>query len=389
MNLYEAHHFYAPFFLIKLDGEQLDTPVQRDVLQVSYHDSLDGIDTFDITLNNWDARERGQSIAKYIGPGRSEDSDLFEPGRKVEVFMGYHAARVPTSKPRIERRMLVGEITTLAVNWPASGQPSLRVSGQNILRTLLTKQATHDYEEKTDTQIAREVFSRLPAHDVQRLRVQQARERETPRTVKQDNQFDIVFMLALARHSGYDLVLEEVRSNGRSESVLFFGAFEQDRRENTFVLEWGKSLIAFQPTLTIIKQVGAVTVRGWNPDTKERIVGTATLADLDTRILNNRQREQRLQRAFERRSETVVDRPVRSENEAKKLAKAALEKLVKQTITCSGTTVGFPDLRTGVEIELQGLGPTFNGHYTLTATTHTIGSNGYQTEFQARKEERV
>ena len=45
----------------------------------------------------------------------------------------------------------------------------------------------------------------------------------------------------------------------------------------------------------------------------------------------------------------------------------------------SGSTVGLPDLRAGIVLQIDGLGDRFSGRYFVTATTHTIGDSGYTT----------
>jgi hypothetical protein len=54
--------------------------------------------------------------------------------------------------------------------------------------------------------------------------------------------------------------------------------------------------------------------------------------------------------------------------------------------TGSGSTVGDPRIKSGMVINLDGLGDQFGGLYRVTNATHTFGSSGYKTSFQARKE---
>ena len=60
--------FYVPRFEIRASGAGIDPDLVRDVLSVSYNDSISEIDSFDMTLNNWDlvARE-----LKYVGAEQS------------------------------------------------------------------------------------------------------------------------------------------------------------------------------------------------------------------------------------------------------------------------------------------------------------------------------
>src|SRR5438045_4161610 len=87
--IYKGRDFYVPAFDIKIEG--LDIPSRKDVIDVHYTDSIDQIDSFEITVNNWDAQKRD---FKYTGSkkGVARDNDqstLFDPGQKIELSMGY------------------------------------------------------------------------------------------------------------------------------------------------------------------------------------------------------------------------------------------------------------------------------------------------------------
>ena len=49
--IYEGQEFYVPHFRVKLQGKPVGADVVRDVLQVTYKDSIDDIDNFEITIN--------------------------------------------------------------------------------------------------------------------------------------------------------------------------------------------------------------------------------------------------------------------------------------------------------------------------------------------------
>jgi len=62
-------------------------------------------------------------------------------------------------------------------------------------------------------------------------------------------------------------------------------------------------------------------------------------------------------------------------------------------VEAKGKTVGLPDLRTGVKVQIKGLGSRFSGpdekhlfSYLITSTTHTVSDSGYTTDFSARME---
>ena len=136
---YKNRDFYVPAYEIKINRKELSSDVACDVMEVRYTDDVEKIDTFDITANNWDAEKLD---FKYTGSKKGLDagtdaarSTLFDPGQEIEIWMGYFK---PTpDNPTPIRMMLVGIITSLTPNFPASGSPTLKVSGQNILRDFI------------------------------------------------------------------------------------------------------------------------------------------------------------------------------------------------------------------------------------------------------------
>ena len=86
-----------------------------------------------------------------------------------------------------------------------------------------------------------------------------------------DNQYPIRFLMDRARDIGYELTMEEAPAANQAGSDVPFRRPSSNVKRNTYILEWGKSLISFQPTLQVANQVAELTVRGWNPQTKKEI----------------------------------------------------------------------------------------------------------------------
>ena len=135
--------FYVPRYEIKIAGANLPLDVLRDVIQVTYKDNIKELDSFELTINNWDAR---QQDFKYVGAETTDSlaknplHQLFNPCRhEVEVFMGYGGNL---------QLMLKGNFTTMEPNFPESGGPTLTVRGLNVLHKLRTKQYTYAWTNR-------------------------------------------------------------------------------------------------------------------------------------------------------------------------------------------------------------------------------------------------
>jgi uncharacterized protein len=411
--IYQGRDFYVPAFDIKIRGVELPAWARKDFMEVRYTDKVGEIDSFEITINNWDAKEQD---FKYTGSWKDTEGNDFEyppsqddavdkqsrtrktlflPGSTIELRMGYFKPVQTDEQPL--HLMLAGIITRLTPNFPASGQPTLKIAGQNILRKLITKQETHYYSPDKfpkDSDIALEIGRKgnLKIDDLEipiRINPESKANNEAfnKETVLQDNQFDILFLLQLAHRNDYDIFLKYENEQNALNPYLYFGPSTKEPRVS-YLLEWGKSLIQFQPTLTTTNQVSKLVVRGWNPKKKEKIEETIDIKQIKTRGVQDEALQNKINEGFTEHQEVIVDHPIYSKEEAKKYAEARLTELVKNMVTARGSTIGIPDLRAGSFIKIDKLGNTFNGRYFVTSTTHTIGTNGYITEFEARKEEK-
>jgi phage protein D len=367
--IYEGQDFYVPHFQVKLEGRPPGQDVVRDITQVSYTDDIKQVDKFEITINNWDAEKR---TFKY------SDKKLFDPGKRLELWMGYYG------RDRL-RLMIKGRIESLRPSFPSAGQPTLAISGLNALHELRTKQEPQAYEKMTDSDIAQQIGSRLGV-TIHTEQTASANE-DTLEYLFQENEYPIVYLMKRAARIGYDLFVEEDGENGQAgESRIYFGP-STNVQEVEYKLTYGRSLIEFQPDLTTVNQVGAVTLRSWDQKRKKKIVCTVRRGDIRTRGVGASGGQADIDKSFERREEVVTDQPVESEAEGRRSAAERHERIAKEMIKGSGSTVGLPDLRAGSVVHIDGLGTRFSGRYFVTSTTHTIGDSGYTTKFQCRREE--
>jgi uncharacterized protein len=362
--IYEGQDFYVPAFEVKLAGRPAGRDVVRDILSVSYKDSVAEIDSFEISINNWDAETRA---FKY------SDKKLFDPGQQIELSMGYQGAL---------RTMLKGDITSLRPSFPAGGGSTLSVSGLNVLQRFRTQQESRTYPDMTDSEIAEQIAQRL------KVKIETVKATDEPRIkyLIQDNQYDIIFLMERARRSGYDILVEERPSGTSAETVLVYRPSTTVHRP-AYRLTYGKSLIEFSPELTTAKQVGKVTVRGWDNVRKQPITYTATRAELATKGVGAKGGQDAIEKSVEQKAEIIASHPVESEAEARKLAIEIFEGIAKEMVKANGSVPGLNDVRAGTVLEIDGVGDRFSGRYFVVSTTHAIGDSGYTTQFECRREE--
>jgi uncharacterized protein len=399
LEIFVGQDFYVPAFRLLIRGEKARVQ-NHDIISVTYQDSLTEIDSFDMTVLNWDPETRK---FKY------SDGDTFGPWKDVELWLGYyHNGRDEL------RRMLIGEITTLSPSFPQSGSPTLTVRALNLFHRFRLQQITRPFVERRDTEIAEILVDEIARHintntsatkGVPKLQLEidpqdVARNRKSEEEHKipyllVNNQFPILFLMERARRIGYELTLDEL-PQGKERKVTFHFRPTNVVQRSTYVLEWGKSLISFQPTLQMVNQVATLTVRGWDPKGKTKFEATATRADLAAEGVVNPSELGVDESALASKLEIAVDTPIKDQKEADQLALKKLRQIAEVIVEAKGKTIGLPDLRAGVKLQIKGLGTRFSGKddknlfsYLVTGTTHTISDGGYTTDFTARMEKSI
>ncbi|HTX91826.1 MAG TPA: hypothetical protein VMC09_11495 [Anaerolineales bacterium] len=400
-------HFRVPQFQVKAQGAPFSpdgrggsvmTNFVRDVTQLTYKDSLKEIDGFDLTVNNWNATTRA---LKYVGSETQQSLNgsgaqstlyhLFDPNAKVfEIHMGYLDNL---------RMMMKGNCTGFEPKFPNSGASTMVVHGLNVLHKLRTKQYSENkFDDKRPSKVAQAISQKTdPEKHCRRFPIpieinQAALSKEKAlEAITETNQYDIDFLFTLARRVGY---IVYVFTDDSGQDRLYFGPSQGDApqplRKVTYELKWGVSLMDFNPSMNAANQVWSVTVRSYNRSTRSTISETVDLNDSSITI--NRDLIPLLSGSLQAgacgdRQEVVVNEPVRNSAEARQRALAILTERFKQFVTAQGSTIGLPDLRAGMQLNIQGLGSRFSGLYFVTDTAHTIGESGYTTRFTARRED--
>lgn len=385
-TFYANRNFLTPAFRIELDGRDAGREVISDVLEVSFTDDLENIDSFEFVLHDWDAvalrpkysspwDENGTPFRLYEdGP----EVPNFEPGAKVSLYLGYlEDGELPL--------IMEGEVVSLSPAFPASGAPSCRVRALNAFLRGMQKTLVEGNYSGT----AKEVVDALCAENDIAIEWAPLEDEGTPEeTVEVEG---ILYDEIASRAQEYGLTISTIPAERAGESPTLYlsrPAPSGDALVAEFV--WGRTLISFTPALSAAGQVSRVVARGGDPDQAgdaqnievartwsdiglaADALGPAGAADIETAVGGV--------------TEVIKPDDIATEEDAAKAAIARLQELAATLITGSGAAVGLPALRAGKTVKMGGMGARFNGVYRLTQTTHAIGGSGYTTTFQARKE---
>jgi phage protein D len=373
-----ATGYYAPDYKLIVENQEIDPESKGDVLELKVTMDLENLTHFDLTVNNWDDK---RLTFKY------SDTTTFDLGNTVQVQMGYvPAPGAPKPPGNVYAGGLIpmvhGLITSMTPRFPESGPPTLVIGGEDRMVKLKDRKPRDGEQKKFVNMTDSEIVQVIAARNSLGCKAQATTEKHD--IVIQKNQDDAAFLMERAKRIDFDCFVDVDPDTGFD--ALYFQSPTDARDGSTvrvYVFEWGKSLINFSPALTLNRQVGKVTVKGWDPNTKSIIKYTAGPGDLPTSGGGDNG-PSAIQTRFQDREDIVVDQPVTSQQEAQALATALLRERAYNYLTASGQVIGLPDLRPGDNIDVQGLGTRFSGQYYVTKVEHTLGSSGYLTSFEVR-----
>ena len=342
----------APGFKVFVRGDELPVETALDVLDVRVSDYVEGASVFTITLNNWHS-ERQEF--------KWSDGDLLDEGTQIEVRIGFVDAL---------SSLIIGEVTALEPEFPAGEAPTLKLHGYDLLHRFRRGRRTRSFINMKDSQIAEQIAREL------QLRAQVDDTQITHEYVLQDNQTDIDFLVERARRIRYEVIIKE--------RTLQFRKAANDQGK-VVTLEYGLTLKSFYPRLSTMQQVSEVIVQGWNPKTKQPIVGRARQGDEITKMGGSKLGVAISEQAFFPTKALIVDQPVFSDGEALQIAKGRFNEMSVQFISGEGVAIGNTAIRAGRVVELGGLGQRFSGLYYVTSSTHVVDQAGYTTTFTVER----
>jgi uncharacterized protein involved in type VI secretion and phage assembly len=288
------------------------------------------------------------------------DASPLTVGAKVDVSLA--AAGGDALQPVIS-----GQITSVEPEFGRGGAV-LAARGYDAGHALNRTRTTETYQNMSSDDIAAKVADRagLEAGQIQSAG-------DVHDFVQQNNETDWEFLWRLARRIDFQVGVDQGRLNFQRASA------DGDGDGDPPTLAWGTDLLTFRPRVTGVQQVDEVVVRSWDPSAKDVIESRRPAGQTDAAIGIGRDD---VGSALGGGSMTLADRPVLSLDEADALATSMASRVANTYVEAEGVARGNPALVAGLKVKIDGVGQSYGGVYTLSATSHTwrVGQ-GYETRF--------
>lgn len=330
-------------FYVKLDGADAPEDFMRDLMEITVENSLHLPDVATLMLHD--------PHLHWI------DADSLAPGKAVKV-----SAR----SDKDEKLIFDGEIVELEPNFYPSTQ-ILTVRAFDRLHRLSRGQHLRSFQNVADGDLVKKLAQEVG------LKAKSAPTSQVHHYVFQNNQTNLAFLRERAAALGYLLYVQG--------DTLYFEPPKPSGQP--IALEWGVNLSEFRPRMTTVGQSGEVTVRGWDPASRQEIVGHARTGQGTPQVGEKQSGGDLAHEAFhvEAQSQGVI-RPVRTQAEADTMARALLNQQTSRFIEAEGTGAGNPAVVAGCSVQVSAVGTRFSGTYFITSTTHVYAAqSGYITHF--------
>ncbi len=288
--------------------------------------------------------------------------DVFKFGSEIQIQLGY--------KDRFET-VFTGLISSLTYHFEEDNFLDLEVEGYDYLFLMMKNKNFRSWNEMTISDVISDVIQDYPFKD-----------REVERTnisfnqIRQENETDFIFLKKLSKKIGYEFFITE-------EGKFIFRHLGLNLSPD-LILSFGKELIFFKPTVDLTQVINEVVVKGWNPESKQEVIGKASSGDELFVESTGGKGTAVVQESLRIPVSHEIRIPVEKQEEAEELAKSILNELSLNYLKGNCTTVGLPDIKPGIVIELKGLGSKFSRKYYVEKVIHKFGDNGFTTKMEVR-----
>ena len=350
---------------IKIDDKEADTEILENILQVIVEESLHQPSMFTLVVRN-DYKPGSASDA----PWKTEKQ--LQIGQAITIGFDPDKTESNDQKDAEAGNLIQGEITAVEAHFTETTQAPIVFRGYDRSHRLHQGRFNRSFQNMTDSDIIKKIVEEVD------IKTDQMDESGEPHDyIFQENQTNMEFLRSRAARIGFELFVRDGKLN-----------FRKPDAQDTLTLKWLDNLRSFRVRVTSTEQVKEVEVRGWDYMTKQPIVANAQSENVLTETETSKEKKgSDTSTAFDKMQEPpkmiVVDQPVFKVKEADAMAQAICDELGGQFLVADAKAQGNPQIRPGIFVELEDLGP-YSGKYYVTETRHTYSERLYTTEFCVR-----
>ena len=326
-------HRLIPDCKVSLDGKKLEIELDARLTRV------------DVDL---DSDLFGQCVLTFNDPKLALiNGKDFQSGKPVKIEIGFHTKL---------KKVFEGEIVALEPQFRRDAPPALRVVCAESIHRLALSQMTRAFNDVDDKEIATKI--------AQEHGLTADAPSGTKEHILQGNVTDASFLRRLAAKSGNALRIEGKK--------LIIGP---PKKGADVQLSPGDGLRKVKVRIKAQSQVSEVSVHGWDPKTRQEIVGKAKPEGETGKGAQDHGKGTLSIAGHDHLPADVAS--------AEAMAKGRLRKIAEGFVQAQGEMVGDPGVVPGAVLNFDKMGEQIDGQYRVEHAAHAFSKHGYFVAFKA------
>lgn len=330
---------------VEIDGKR-EATLTSSLMSLDIVETEAGLARCELVFGNWGGPDKGGF--QHFG------RDLLEFGKPLTIKLG-------------DGKLFEGRISALSAKFPDGGTPQIGVCAEDRLQDLRMTRRTRAFADASLADILRSIAG---DHGLQ---AQVEVQGETYKLLAQVNQSDLAFLRDLARREDAQIWVEgsQLKAAQRAQ-----------RNGQSLELSWAGPLREFEVCADLAHQRTRLVGAGWSVADKRVAKHEADEAAIRAELNGGPSGAETLQQAFGARVDALAHGLPSSDGEARALAEASFRHMARRFITGHGVAETKDALRVGTKLSIKGVGPLFEGDYTVTEVQIRFDPKlGVRTEF--------
>ena len=337
---------------IEIEGER-QAALEQGMQRMEIVETIEGLYRCEAEFINWGAGASATSPDFLYF-----DRELLDYGKSFTVKLD-------------DTVLFDGRIMALEGNFPEGAPPLITVLAEDRFQDLRMTRRTRSFEDVSDADVVRQIASDHGFTD------DVSAEGPTYKTLAQVNQSDLAFMRERARSIDAELWMDGSKILMKSRA---------DRLNGSTELKLGADLQTFVATADLATQRTSVIASGWDVAGKSALSHEADESVISGELNGDESGASILSSAIGERKETVAHAVPLNANETQAVAESSFKKYARRFVVGRGTATIQAKVRVAALLDLQSLGPLFNGKYYVVEARHVFDSKkGLRTEFTAER----
>jgi len=335
---------------IVVDNE-LNGPLGGGLLTLMIVENTNGLYRCEAKFGNWGEKNSTTDFLYF-------DRSVLDFGKDFEIKLGNDS-------------IFKGKIMGLEGNFPEGQSAEITVLAEDRFQDLRMTRRTRTFTDVSDADVIKQIATDhglTPEVDVPG---------PTYKVLAQVNQSDLAFIRDRARSIDAEVWMSDKTLHAKAHT---------GRNGDKLQMTYGNQLREFNVLADLAMQRTSVAVNGWNISNKAAMQFEATDSAISSELNGDTSGVSILQSALGERKEALAHTIPLNDQEAQHEAEAFFRMSARRFVVGHGIAETNKSLRAGSQLDLQGLGPLFNGKYYVAEVKHIFDSTkGLRSEFRSER----